>query len=194
MWVKRYSASNSQHADYAFFTGGTANNQGFTMQMGGGSVVVATYGQSITQGTIPVDTLWHHYVAMYHNNMCYIYLDGELLASGNAGTDVNTSVGPMYFGVESGDLAFDNIMVYNRQLTAAEVETIYNTQLNGESSASLLEQGVNDIQIFPNPASTQFTLTNLSDGGNLTIVDVSGKTVFSETVNSEVFTVNSNDF
>ena len=194
MWVKRYAASNSQHADYAFFTGATSNNEGFTMQMGGSSVVVGTFGQSITQGTIPVDTLWHHYAAIYHNNMCYIYFDGELLASGNAGANVNTAVGPMYFGVESGNLAYDNIMVYNRQLTADEVETIYDTQLNGESSASLFEQDANDIQIYPNPASTQVTLSNLSDGGRLTIVDVSGKTVFSETVNSEIFTVNSNDF
>ncbi len=194
MWVKRYSASNSQHADYAFFIGGTSNNEGFTMQMNGSSVYVGTYGQSITQGTIPVDTLWHHYVAMYHNNMCYIYLDGQQLASASAGTNVNTTVGQMYFGVESADMVFDNIMVYNRQLTAAEVQSIYNTQLNGESSASLFAQDANDIQIFPNPASTQFTLTNLSDGGRLTIVDVSGKIVFSEIVNTEVFTVNANDF
>lgn len=194
MWVKRYSASNPQHTDFAFFTGGTSGNQGFTMQLSSGNAYLSTYGQTLTQGTIPVDDLWHHYVAIYHDNMCYIYFDGELLASGNAGSDVNTTAGPMYFGVESGSLAFDNIMVYDRQLTAAEVQSIYNTQLNGESSASLTEQDVNKIQIYPNPASTHFTLTNLSDGGRLTVLDVSGKTVFSETMNSSSFTLNCQDF
>ncbi len=194
MWVKRYAASNSQHQDYAFFTGGTTNNEGFTMQFNNNKVYVATYGSSFTQGTIPVDTLWHHYVAIYHNNMCYVYLDGQQVASGNAGTNVNTTAGPMYFGVESADLSFDNIMVYNRQLSASEVQTIYNIQLNGESSASIIEHDARDIKIYPNPASTQFTLSNLTDGGLLTILDVSGKTVFSEIVNADFYVVNSGNY
>lgn len=194
MWIKRYAASNSQHADYAFFTGGTSGNQGFTMQLNSGSAYVGTYGQSVTQGTIPIDELWHHYVAIYHNNMCYIYFDGQLLASGNAGSDVNTTAGPMYFGVESGNLAYDNIMVYDRQLTAAEVQAIYNTQLNGESSASLSNAELNDLGLFPNPASTEFTVTNLEVGGRLTIMDISGKVVFASTVDSDLFIVKSSDF
>lgn len=194
MWVKRYSGSNAQHQDYVFFTGQTSNNEGFTMQLNGNKVYVATYGSSFTQGTIPVDTLWHHYVAIYHNNACQIYFDGQLLASANSGTNVNTAAGPMYFGIESGNFVYDNVMVYDRQLSASEVQTIYNIQLNGESSASLIEQDARDINIYPNPASTQFTLSNLAAGGRLTIMDVSGKTVFSEIVNADFYVVNSGNY
>jgi hypothetical protein len=58
-----------------------------------------------------------------------------------------------------------------------------------DNSAGLNVSVLNDVNIFPNPASEVLYITNVKPGVQLTISDVSGKIHFSENVQNESLTI-----
>ena len=51
-----------------------------------------------------------------------------------------------------------------------------------EITTQVSEEKLNQISLFPNPASTFFTLNNVVDGTSVNVIDVTGKVVISNSV------------
>lgn len=75
---------------------------------------------------------WAHIAGTYDGNIVRIYVDGALVGSTSLSGPINLGVQPIVIGAHSsaGDRNFfkgaiDNVMVYNRALTAEEVQAVY---------------------------------------------------------------------
>ena len=74
---------------------------------------------------------WHHVAATYDGSAANIYINGVLNASAAVATTPATNTQPMHFGAGRDNNTFffqgqiDEVEVFNRALTAAEVKAIY---------------------------------------------------------------------
>ena len=86
--------------------------------------------------SFPVDGMWHHYVITKSSSDAYLYLDGALAASKGAPIDnPNPEGSGLYIGKQYGEGReyFDGniaeLTVWDSELSAAEIKTIYNSGL-----------------------------------------------------------------
>lgn len=99
-------------------------------------VTSSLYGSDISSGTTDTDGLWHHACITYDGTTRRLYLDGVQKATDT--TSLVTTSGNVMIGRNS-DLAeafpgnIDDVRVYNRALSAAEVKNMYQ---GGESRVS----------------------------------------------------------
>ena len=84
----------------------------------------------------PIDGMWHHYVIIKSSSNAYLYLDGELAATKGAAIDnPNPEGSGLYIGKqysEGGEYFDGNIAelsVWDVELSATEIKTIYNSGL-----------------------------------------------------------------
>lgn len=85
----------------------------------------------------PVDTIWHHIVAVNDGNTTYAYLDGifhgKISESFYAGT--GSSLSALYLGCSNSGYPFkgslDDVRLYNRVLSPCEVLNLYNGKACG---------------------------------------------------------------
>ena len=84
----------------------------------------------------PIDDMWHHYVIIKSSSNAYLYLDGELAATKGAAIDnPNPEGSGLYIGKQysEGDEYFDGniaeLSVWDAELSATEIKTIYNSGL-----------------------------------------------------------------
>jgi hypothetical protein len=88
------------------------------------------------------DGLWHHVAAVYDGAHMFLYTDGTLDVSQAATGLIATNSYPLCFG-ENGQMqgrifngAIDEASIYNRALTATEVQAIYASGSNGKCPPS----------------------------------------------------------
>jgi hypothetical protein len=102
-----------------------ANNahKAITLGLENGAVRIDTQGQYRHGGNVPIDaTVWHHLAVTMSSQGVSIYLDGKLLRSLEGHPvqfSTTTHIGENFHGV------LDDLRVYRRALTAAEVHKIY---------------------------------------------------------------------
>ncbi|HEY1663123.1 MAG TPA: LamG-like jellyroll fold domain-containing protein [Verrucomicrobiae bacterium] len=139
LWVKRASAST-----LSFGSGNNANLLtygwgGYTFwEDSSGDVHFNKYGD-VTPLTGPAitDTNWHHVAVTYSGAAVDFYLDGVLSGS-NSYNETFTFTTPVSFGWGASDMdgnfygSFDEVSVYNRALSQAEIQAIYNAGSNGK--------------------------------------------------------------
>jgi len=75
---------------------------------------------------------WYHIVGTYNGNTANLYIDGNLITSQSADFDIGINNMPLGIGARLGmddvNGLIDDVMIYNRALTAAEVSSIYDIQ------------------------------------------------------------------
>lgn len=113
--------------------------QRFTMNiLWGNSLRLEIGGSGVSGSTAINDGLWHHVAATYDpnasTNNTKIYIDGSLEAQGML-SGVNTASGTSFIVGNRNDLArpfdgdIDEVRVWNKVLTAAEISSSMNSQL-----------------------------------------------------------------
>lgn len=127
---------------------------------------------------------WVHIVATYSNINGYqkIYYNGVLSDSiliGNYTSDTSTK--PMQIGRSAAASNFlnyfkgyiDDIRLYNRELNSSEIDSLFSepSPILSVKTLDILES----VQIYPNPATSQIFISNISDKTTLDIFDISGK-------------------
>jgi len=90
-----------------------------------------------------LNTNWHHVAATYDGSLMKIYLDGILMISGSNSGNLQSSVSDVYIGNQNTINPFkgimDEVLMYNRALTEAEINQLYATTPNpGNGSANLI--------------------------------------------------------
>jgi len=126
----------------------------------------------ITTGT------WVHLAATYDGNTAFLYLDGNLAAQRVYGSNLLTSVYPFTVGTQA-DVpnnifpgVFDDILIYNRSLSAQEVLDIVQAL-----SIDDLDAFERAIRLGPNPTLGPLQMTYDTSFGRLThlaIYDIKG--------------------
>ncbi|MGI9158943.1 MAG: LamG-like jellyroll fold domain-containing protein [Saprospiraceae bacterium] len=172
-WDQRWKISLPQHLKIVWTTNG--NNAQFTnfisdMDSGDGNEMVKNF--------------WW-YVTMVHdgvNNI--IYVNGQQTNIKPVNTKLNSTSRPLCFGnnpIEGGQYfigALDNVKIYNKALTAAEIAQLYNTGSTGTVEGVELARYVRAVA--PNPA-TDFLHVQHTFNGNqpllLRVFDLQGRQI-----------------
>ncbi|MSU58286.1 MAG: hypothetical protein EXS35_08915 [Pedosphaera sp.] len=138
-WIKRASASvlsfqgNGNGTLFALGTGG--GGYGLWLQAGDGRLTLGKLqvGQ-VPSSAMVTDTNWHHIAVTKQGQSLMFYLDGVAFAAPPFGSDVFTFTAPGYIGCwQNPSLSLDNsffgaideLAVYNRALTPAELTEIF---------------------------------------------------------------------
>jgi hypothetical protein len=130
------------------------------------------------------DGQWYHFAMTFDGgNIVKFYKDGSYLGQQILTDPVNTVVNSNIFYISKSthatDLgefeghftgALDDIGVWNRVLSDAEVEQVFESTAQ---SASIAENAWNTINIYPNPANNELTVSG-SQNTAITVVSVTG--------------------
>lgn len=119
---------------------------------------------------------WFHIVGRYDGSTIKVYLNGEEVGSGNYSGTPTTNSGPLYIGRgEAGapkvylDGNTDDIRIYNRALTASEIERLYQLGATTKVNKTLttnpdLKNGLVAHYTFDGDIET--IIEDVSGGGN----------------------------
>jgi hypothetical protein len=66
-------------------------------------------------------------------------------------------------------------------------------KISAPNTSSIKEQNNSGFAIFPNPATTQFTIANAEIGTRVSVIDITGKVIFTEIVNSNTHVISTKD-
>jgi parallel beta-helix repeat protein len=130
---------------------------------------------------------WHHIAVVYQGSLAYVYCDGSFKGSG-AINPIVANDRPLFFGGMQGQYfngQMDEVAIWNRSLSADEVNSLYN--VNYRNSSSLITKDINQT-LSLNLSSGNYTwdvsctddanVVGTSETRNLTI---SGSTIVNQT-------------
>ncbi|MCC6410355.1 MAG: T9SS type A sorting domain-containing protein [Saprospiraceae bacterium] len=174
-WDQRWKISLPQHLKIVFTTNG--NNVQFAnfisdMDSGDGNEMVKTF--------------WW-YVTMVHDGTSnIIYVNGQQANIKPVNTELNSTSRPLCFGnnpIEGGQYfigALDNVKIYNKALTAGEIQQLFNTGTTGvEDLAGNLWRSL-VLNVAPNPTTDRLVISHTFDGKQpllLRVFDLQGRQV-----------------
>ena len=173
-WTERWKISLPQHLKIAWTTNG--NNVQFPvfisdMDSGGGNEMVVGF--------------WWYVTMVHDGTNDIVYVNGEQVNIKPVPTKLNSTNNSFGMGsnpVEGGQYfhgALDEVKIYNKALTAAEIEHLFDTGTTGtqDLNAELLKRVK---QIFPNPATDRVWVEHAFDNKQSLLVrvfDVQGRQV-----------------
>lgn len=137
------------------------------------------------------DGTWHHIAVTYDSNdglnleHCKMYVNGTLVAtdvSFSPTTPIDTdavinflTIGSAFYGGHKFDGAIDDLRVYSRAISAAEVTTIMGGGTLGTKDVAF---GPNELSAFPNAVSDILNIkTSISDTLSISVYNLLGKQV-----------------
>jgi len=112
-------------------------NGSFTNNWNGSSGLGASFqftDSSSAGGTITglLTGVWYHIAQVYDGSKVYIYLNGLYVSGSTANKTLKTGLSTVYLGGDYSPYYFngliDDVRIYNRALSAAEVQEIYNAE------------------------------------------------------------------
>ena len=194
-WTKVESEAFDSHGLVAKELGGNssgdysltiASNGKAQLAVGVGSGIIGAVQQSESELT---DASWQHVLAVYRNGSdMKIYINGQLdQGDNNLSTAIPNSNTPLdlIFGMSTNisnanyylNGCLDDIAIWNRALTADEVQELYTLDAIGVESISKKT----DLLLYPNPTSDQLTINygNIAAmaGYSMSIFSSGGSTV-----------------
>ena len=147
------------------------------------------YGGALTIGT------WQHIAVTVDDSLnILIYVNGDLKISDIAPAETFPTEEPVIIGKVAGtynsqffDGIIDEVIIYNRVLTAEEIAEHADTTQS--TAIGPVSQSGDDIRIYPNPSYGVFNI-KVSETFNLDIIDLTGRIVKKQVLNSDINTVN----
>lgn len=148
------------------------------------------------ESTTPItDNVWHHVVMQTDGSTTSVYIDGvfdgNLVEPFYKGTGVannkfyfgKSNLGAQYF---TGSL--NDVRVYNRQLSLAEIDTLY----SGGGSIAIINLGNTakiDLSIYPNPTQKNILLDLKKEYENVQVIitDALGRKVYQEAISNQQY-------
>jgi hypothetical protein len=196
VWVKKSVQSSSGVVIMSGNT--TASNFITNIQGNNGVQFGACKQQSPWTWLNCADTIgaWMHLVGTYSNTKMKLYRDGVLMDSTTFTATGTSAVNqPLWIGRgPSGNYytgVFDDIGIWNRSLTQAEVTALFNSQ----TTTGLNNQEKNQAVVFPNPTKDVVSIQlNFGIDKKYIITNVEGKRMSEGLINSNDFKVNLTEF
>jgi hypothetical protein len=147
------------------------------------------YNGGPQSSTFIADNQWHHVAVTCISGLVQLYLDGQRTASAlqmnpnisgankALGANIDNSGSNNFVG------ALDDIGIWNRALTQAEITGLYTTLSTEQTQAN------NQISIYPNPAKDQITIDcgtiHNPNGWSYKIVNALGQEVLNGEINNQ---------
>ena len=159
----------------------------------------------------PIENVWHHIVVNtdYVNQLTTRWVDGvkdsTFVGSGWSynGSNYGSNSGNIYFGAANSNQTntqftgkLDDIRVYNRALTLAEITTLYNEVVNYAGFESISYKNI--LKVYPNPTSETLTIDcgsnyNSSKNYKVRIVNNLGQSIYESIITQQVSSINLNN-
>ncbi len=175
-WSERWKISLPQHTKIVWTT--VSHNANFAqlisdMDCGGGNELVPSF--------------WWHVTMVHDGTNDLIYIGGQLVATKpTTGNQMNVTGRPLGMGnnpIEGGQYfngALDELKIYNKSLTAAEISQLFTTGSTGINDLAFngLKGLVKDV--FPVPATETVFVEHAFDGKqplDVRVFDVSGRQI-----------------
>ena len=139
---------------------------------------------------------WMHLVGTYSNTKMKLYRDGVLMDSTNFTGTGSTGVNqPLWIGRgPSGNYyagVFDDIGIWNRSLTQAEVTALYNSQV----TTGISNQEKNQTVVYPNPTKNTVSIKlDLGENKKYIITNNEGKSMSEGIITGSDFKVDLTEF
>ncbi len=173
-WNERWKISLPQHLKIVWTTNG--NNVQFPVFI---SDMDSGDGNELTVG------FWWYVTMVHDGTNDIIYINGEQVNSKPVATKLNTTDNPFGMGsnpVEGGQYfqgALDEVKIYNKALTAAEIAHLFQT---GSTGIDELNSGLFHLiqDVFPNPATDRLYVRHRFDGQQalvLRVFDLQGRQI-----------------
>lgn len=172
-WDERMKMSLPQHLKIVFTTNSNnAQFDNFISDMDSGD------GNELVKG------FWWHVTAVHDGTSDIIYVNGVEANKKPVDGLFNATARPLGIGsnpVDGGQYfigGLDEIKIYNRALTADEIEKLFNNGTVGVNDEIIIQKYVNEV--FPNPASTKLTVVHelpSKQDAIVNVYDVSGRQV-----------------
>ena len=173
-WSERWKISLPQHLRIVWTTNG--NNLQFP---------VFIVDMDSGDGNEMVKSFWWHVTMVHDGTNDIIYVNGLQTNIKPSPTKLNSTSLPLGFGnnpVEGGQYfigALDNVKIYNKSLTAAEILQLFQTGTTASKDLSNALQGL-VLSVSPNPTTDVITIQHAFDGAQPLLVrvfDVAGRQV-----------------
>lgn len=175
--VSKYTNVSSQTGGYSLQSRtGISNNGGVKMSVEGDNGVAFNYRSAQQNDVTPGE--WHHAVLNHnYSNGTSLYVDGVLSftntgsLSGNIGSTQYLSFGKSNSSVINHfQGAIDDVLIYNRELTASEITAIFNDS-NPIATGTANLENISKITLSPNPVINS---VNFSEMANIRLTNISG--------------------
>ena len=153
------------------------------------SVAQNNPGQNIFGSSTASNTsTWQHYVLSMDDDSLKMYMNGQKQWSYFKGFTSTFTSDLIYIGISGntnykGNLkgGVDDIRIYNRVLTSAEVTTLYNEPNPTTVGLTNIEFEKNTISIYPNPTTDKIYLNSDLKINTVEVYDVMNKLVVKQT-------------
>ncbi len=152
-WDQRWKISLPQHLRIVWTTNG--NNTQFPTFI---SDMDSKDGNEMVKG------FWWYVTMVHDGEKNIIYVNGEEVNSKPVPTKLNSTSRPLCFGsnpIEGGQYfqgALDNVKIYNKALSAAEISKLFTSGTTGIKDYALAEYG--NIGLSPNPVSNVLNISH----------------------------------
>lgn len=151
---------------------------------GGGGYNTTSPNFKVRKGSLPANNQWVHLAIVRDSSYMLFYINNVLTDSHGVankilpkyGSPVKAFIGIRCDQTAPFDGALDEVCIYNRALSKADVKKLY---LNGTANTEVIQNSATCI-IYPNPALDilNITITNdLNDTYQATVMDVNGRLV-----------------
>jgi hypothetical protein len=158
-WDQRWKISLPQHLKIVWTTNG--NNTQFPVFI---SDMDSGDGNEMVKG------FWWFVTMVHDGEKNIVYVNGEAVNSKPVPTKLNSTSRPLCFGsnpIEGGQYfqgALDNVKIYNKALTPAEIAKLFNSGTTGIKDFALAEYG--DVKLSPNPVSNVLNISHTFNAKN----------------------------
>lgn len=190
IWVKMSGFQTSPNNSYVFGYGGITTNTayGFAFQSSAGFIIANNFGWGNDASAIVSNSVstWHHVATVYDGVNAKIYFDGALVTSLakswlTSGTNANFfRIGQSTNGTNTFSGVVDDLKIYDRALTAAQISSLYttNTLTSENFNANNLEVG-----LYPNPVNDILNIDTNEEILSVEVFALQGQKVLSSKQN-----------
>jgi hypothetical protein len=162
VFSKRISGGTSRGINFFSRTMGDGNR--FIFVMFDSSLIMALNGPFYFSGDVGK---WFHHVIVRNGSTITMYQNGVVVNSGTSSNDVSNTVPILlgdWEGIRFANISLANIQLYNTNLSASEVSTLYNNGRLASPISSLSSNLISYYNFAETPTST--TITDRSGNGN----------------------------
>jgi Concanavalin A-like lectin/glucanases superfamily/Secretion system C-terminal sorting domain len=173
MWYKKPTHTA---AIGLFAYGANASQQTFGVYLSaGGGYVFQTFGSDYSFGGSSAANTWIHLVITYNGASAKLYADGTLIGQSFNFT-LNTQNAAFRLGGNTAIVEFDDLRIFNYELTQSQVSSLYN---NNSLSSTNFSQNNLEVSLYPNPVNDVLNIETTLEVKSVEIYNIQGQKVLS---------------
>ena len=159
-----------------FAYGANANQQTFGLYLGaGGNFVFQTFGNDHDFGGTSNANTWIHAILTYNGASAKLYVNGILIGQ-SINFTLNTQNTAFKIGGNGAIVEFDDLKIFNYELTQAQVTSLFN---NNTLSSSDFNQDNLKVVLYPNPVRDILNIETELEIQSIEIYNIQGQKVLS---------------